>query len=55
MYLQAHAKALAELRRQVGETVTPDAEAVMCNFAERLAKDARLHHEVEAIVATALL
>ena len=55
MYLQAHAKALAELRRQVGETVTTDAEAVMCNFAERLAKDARLHHEVEAIVATALL
>ena len=55
MYLQAHAKALAELRRQVGENVTTDAEAVMCNFAERLAKDARLHHEVEAIVATALL
>ena len=53
--MQAHAEALAELRRQVAENVTTDAEAVMCNFAERFAKDARLHHEVEAIVATALL
>ena len=53
--MQAHAEALAELRRQVAENVTTDAESVMCNFAERLAKDARLHHEVEAIVATELL
>ena len=27
----------------------------MCNFAERLAKDVRLHPEVEAIIATGLL
>ena len=39
----------------MAENVTTDAESVMCNFAERLAKDARLHHEVEAIVATELL
>ena len=55
MYLQAHADALAELRRQVAENVATDAESVMCNFAERLAKDVRLHPEVEAIIATVLL
>ena len=55
MYLQAHAAALAELRRQVGENVTTDADAVMCNFAERLAKDVRLQPEVESIIATGLL